>query len=423
MIENNEERYFDTDELVDIIIYYLELGDISYAEKAVQFAEQLHGNSLEIKTKKLEVLLELEQYAEARAIIEELKDSCMEDTDFLVCCAKYYSNLGNPRKAIEYCKQALELEAEENFLHNFIADEYLNLEDPFRALNHYKKALEADPADDYALENVMFCYSQMKQSNDALAFLNDYLDKFPFSETAWFEYGQFHFNRKNFEEAINGFNYLLAINSSAVNVYSNKGACYEALRQWDKAIETYQEMLALEYTKAYTYYRIGLCYKELNQNIAALTEFQKSLREDPQFYLSMMEQSYIYEEMGAMREALHFAHEATLLNESNLDYQKRLAYLYIDAGKFEESASCLKKLIAGCSSVMPACISCKISRGFSERGLSEVSITRSACANPACAISGRLPVSRSPPQPKTVQSLPEQWALRLVNTWVSASGV
>jgi tetratricopeptide (TPR) repeat protein len=36
---------------------------------------------------------------------------------------------------------------------------------------------------------------------------------------------------------------------------------------------------------------------------------------------------------------------ATLLNDNNLDYQKRLAFLFIDAGKFEESLSCLKKLV------------------------------------------------------------------------------
>lgn len=345
MIENNEEYYFDTEELVEIVIYYLELGDISYAEKVIKFAEKLHPNSLEIKTKKLEVLLELESYTDAKELIDFLKESSMEDTDFLVCCAKYYSNLGNPRKSIEYCEKALELKEEENFLYNFIADEYVNLENPFKALKHYKLALQSDPQDDYALENVMFCFSQLNYNEEAIDFLNGYLDRFPFSEVAWFEYGQYYFNRKNYDEAIKGFDYLLAINSEAVNVYSNKAACYEAQKMWDKAIETYEEILPLEYTKAYTYYRIGLCYKEQKKTIPALTAFQKSLRDDPQFYLSMMEQSYIYEEIGGIKEALHFAKEATALNENNLDYQKRLALLYIESGKFEESAHCLKKLV------------------------------------------------------------------------------
>ncbi len=69
------------------------------------------------------------------------------------------------------------------------------------------------------------------------------------------------------------------------------------------------------------------------------------MREDPQFYLSMMEQSDLYLEMGSMKEALHFAKEAVALNENNLEFQKKLAFLYIDSGRFEESLTCLKKLV------------------------------------------------------------------------------
>ncbi len=345
MVENNEELYFDTEEYEDIIIYYLEMGDITFAEMATNYALKLHPNSLELKIKKFEVFLELENYVQAKELMQELKESSMESTDFLVCCAKYYSNLGNPRRAIEYCEKALELEEEENFLHNFIADEHVNLEDPFNALKHYKLALSFDQNDEYSLENVMFTYNQLKRSDEAIEFLNGYLDKFAFSETAWYEYGQFYFNRKNYEEAIKGFDYLLAINPQSVGVYANKAACFEALGEWLKAVEVYEEMLALEYTKSFTYYKIGLCYKENKQWVLALTSFQKSLRDDPQFYLSMMEQSYIYEEMGSMKEALHFAKEAISLNDNNLDYQKRLAFLYIDSGKFEESLSCMKTLV------------------------------------------------------------------------------
>ena len=345
MVENNEEFYFETEEFEEIIIYYLEIGDISYAEMATNYALKIHPNSIELKTKKLEVLLELENYTQAKELMEELKEPSMENTDFLVCCAKYYSNLGNPRRAIEYCEKALELEEEENFLHNFIADEYVNLEDPFNALKHYKLALQFDPQDEYSLENVMYCYNQLNRSEEAIEFLNDYLDKYAFSETAWYEYGQFYFNRKNYEEAIKGFDYLLAINSESIGVYANKAACYEAMGEWQKAISVYEEMLDLEYTKSFTYYKIGLCYKENKQPVLALNSFQKSLRDDPQFYLSMMEQSYIYEDMGGMKEALYFAKEAVSLNENNLDYQKRLAFLYIDSGRFEESLECLKKLV------------------------------------------------------------------------------
>ena len=345
MIENNLELYFDTEELEDIIIYYLELGDLKSAENAVQFGLNLHPSSIEIKVKKLEVLIELEFYSPAKELMKELELSASESTDYLACCAKYYSNLGNPRKAIDYCKQAILLGEELNFLHNFIADECVNLEDPFTALLHYKKALKEDPMDEYALENIMACLVDLKRSDEAIQFLNDYLDSYPFSESAWYEYGQFYFNQKNYEEAIKGFDYLLAINSDAVSVYSNKATCLENLGNYKQAVVVYEEMLELEFTKAFTFYKIGLAYKALKQWVPSLISFQKSLIEDPQFYLSMMEQSNIYEEMGGMKEALYFAKEALNLNEDQVDYQKRVAFLLIDAGKFEESLVCLKKLI------------------------------------------------------------------------------
>ncbi|MFC6269649.1 tetratricopeptide repeat protein [Frigoriflavimonas asaccharolytica] len=345
MIENNLELYFDTEELEDIIIYYLELGDLKNAENVVNYGLKLHPNSIEIKVKQLEVLIEFEFYAPAKELLKELQAVAGESTDYLACCAKFYSNLGNPKKAIEYCKKAIELGEELNFLHNFIADECVNLEDPFTALRHYRLALEEDPEDEYALENIMACFIDLKKSEEAIQFLNAYLDDYPFSEIAWYEYGQFYFNQKNYEEAIKGFDYLLAINSEAVSVYSNKAVCLENLEKYKEAISVYEEMLELEFTKAFTFYKIGLAYKQLKQWVPALISFQKSLIEDPQFYLSMMEQSKVYEEMGGMKEALYFAKEALNLNENQVDYQKRVAFLLIDDGKLEESLVCLKKLI------------------------------------------------------------------------------
>ena len=38
MIENNEEYYFDSEELEEVVIHYLEMGDISFAELSVDFA-------------------------------------------------------------------------------------------------------------------------------------------------------------------------------------------------------------------------------------------------------------------------------------------------------------------------------------------------------------------------------------------------
>ena len=71
---------------------------------------------------------------------------------------------------------------------------------------------------------------------------------------------------------------------------------------------------------------------------------------------------------------------------------------------------------------MPARICAMIAPGSSVRGLSSVTITTSAAASAIAPISGRLPGSRSPPQPNTQNSRPRACARAASSTLPSASG-
>ncbi|QCX53111.1 tetratricopeptide repeat protein [Elizabethkingia sp. JS20170427COW] len=345
MLENNEELFFDLEEYDDIISYYLEIGDYQYADTAIRYALKLYPNAPEIKVRKLELHLEKNENIQAKSLMDELKGLADENLDYHICCAKYYSNMGKSYKAIEICERALDFEEDQDFLHNFIADEFQILGDPFMALKHYKLALKYEPNEEYSLQSVISCLVALNKTTEAIEFVNGYLDNNPYSQIAWMEYGNIYYNQKNYKEAIKAFDYLLAINAEAIGVYSNKAACYEALEEWEEAIKTYQESQEYEFTKAYSYHKIGLCYRKLNQPTNALNAMQKALYEDPQFHQAMISISEVYEELGNLNEAVHFAVEATKYNENNLDLQKKLAFLYISLGKFEEALVCLKRMV------------------------------------------------------------------------------
>lgn len=345
MIKNNEVVFFDSTEFEDIIDYYLEIGDYQFAELAIRKARQVYPEVVSLKIKQLELFVDKNENNLAKGLIDKLAEIAGNDIDYLICCANYYSNLGNPKRAIKYCKRALELDDEQVFLHNFIGDEYQNLNDPFLALKHYQAALNYDPTDEYSLQNIMLCYGQINRSDKALQFINHYLDKYPYSETAWLEYGIFQFNERNFAEAITGFDYLLAIDNGSISGYSYKAACFEALKQWKKAIEVYRESQDFEYTKSYSFFKIGQCFLKLRQPAAALTSLQKALYEDPQFYPAMIAISKVYEKLGNVGEAIHFAKEASRFNEDDMDLQKRLAFLYVTSGDLNSALVCLKRMV------------------------------------------------------------------------------
>ena len=76
------------------------------------------------------------------------------------------------------------------------------------------------------------------------------------------------------------------------------------------------------------------------------------------------------------------------------------------------------------ASGMPATISSTIASGCSERGLSEVTTVRPRAARAIAPICGRLPLSRSPPQPKTHEQAARRSArARPAGTFSSESGV
>lgn len=64
----------------------------------------------------------------------------------------------------------------------------------------------------------------------------------------------------------------------------------------------------------------------MEQLIPALNALQKSLHEDPQFHPAMIAISDIYEELGNLNEAAHFALEASRLSENNLTYKRNLHF-------------------------------------------------------------------------------------------------
>jgi len=345
MLENNEEVFFDIEEYDDIISYYLEIGDFQQSEIALNYAQNLYSDSLEIKLRRLEFFLEKEDNLSAKILIKELEDVASNNLDYILCTAKYHSNMGNSQKAIALCKKALNSGEDEDFIHNFIADEYMTLGDPFSALKHYKQALAYAPNDEYLIESIMSCYQAMNRKKEAQNFIEDYLDNFPFSETAWWEYSLFSFNNKNYSKTIENLDFLLAINPKFINAYNYKAECYEALEDWEKAIEIYKDLQEYEFTKSYSFYRIGLCYRNLEQPILALKALHKSIYEDPQFHTSMIAISEIYEEMGNIYEATKFASEASRFNENDVDIQQRLAFLYVSLGKLDLAIICLEKII------------------------------------------------------------------------------
>ena len=84
MLDNREYRYYDSEDLVEIIEFYLEVNDSEYAKRALDFAEKMHPENIDIKIKRIEYFLTIEDLKKAAKLIKDLKDLAANELDYLL---------------------------------------------------------------------------------------------------------------------------------------------------------------------------------------------------------------------------------------------------------------------------------------------------------------------------------------------------
>ncbi|WP_369012349.1 tetratricopeptide repeat protein, partial [Empedobacter sp.] len=162
MLDNREYRYYDSEDLVEILEFYIEVNDSEYTKRALDFAEKMHPENIDIKIKRIEYFLTIEDLKKAAKLIKDLKDLAANELDYLLVQARFWGMKNMPRKAISFYEEALQIDEEEtDFICNCIGNEYLNLDEVHSALIAFRKALKFNPENDYTFYSIIQCYEEI----------------------------------------------------------------------------------------------------------------------------------------------------------------------------------------------------------------------------------------------------------------------
>lgn len=346
MLDENECYYFDTDEFIEIISYYLDVGDLPFAHKAISYAIELHPENIELKVKVLEYNIEVGELHIAKDLIDELKEAAQNELDFIIAQAKYWSLKFQHKRAIQFYEKALEFGEEEDYIHHCLGTEYAAIGYIGKALFHFKSALELDLDDEAAFFSCIQCFNEIHRYKEAIDFLNQYIDRKPYSEIAWFQLGLQYLHFKDYNKALDAFDYAVCINPKGINNIYQVSFCYEKLGEYEKAIENYQTAIEFDDTPAYSYLKIARCYLKLEQPQKALNSYHQAINEDPQMDIIWSETADVYEKLGGIEEAIHYLKRAVDLDANNTEYLKKLTFLSIQMGYYEEAEITYEKIVS-----------------------------------------------------------------------------
>lgn len=343
MLKTNEVLFFDANEFENIIHYYLEHGKIALAKKAVKLSLEQHPSATNLKLLKVEILVFEDKLDLADGLLNEIYSLESSNEEIYIQKANILSKKDDHHQAIKMLEMALEITLDEADVYSLLGMEHLFLEDFENAKQSFMKCLQADEDDYSSLYNIMYCFDFLEQKNDAISFLNEFLDKNPYSEIAWHQLGKQYFDLKKYKKALAAFDFAIISDDYFIGAYLEKGKVLEKMGKFNEAIENYKFTISLEDPTSFAYLRIGKCYEKLGLDDLAIKHYRQTVHEDPLLDKGWIAITDFYFKKHNFKKALYYINKAINIDEENVLYWKRYAKINTRLNLLEEAEKGYRK--------------------------------------------------------------------------------
>lgn len=337
MLKTNSVYFFDLVEFEEIIVHYLDTGKHSLAKKAVQLGLEQHPTSIDLKLLEVEILIFDNNLEKAAIQVRKIEQLAPNNEEVYIQKATILSKGGRHHEAIQNLKIALIHADDKVDIWSLMGMEYLYLDDFENARLSFAKCIDVDYEDYSALYNVVYCFDMEKDHEQAISFLNSYINKNPYSEVAWHQLGRQYFVLNMFKEALTCFDYAVLIDESFIGAYLEKAKTYEQLGEYEDAIKNYMITLELDDPTAYAYVRIGECYQQLQELDTAISYYKKAVHEDPLLDKGWILLTEAYYSQEDYQKALYYISKAIKIEESNALYWRKYSDINIKLSFYEEA--------------------------------------------------------------------------------------
>ena len=281
MLFSNSSIFLDYDELEEIILYYFNDGEIYKAKKAIQLAHNLYPKSINIFILESEILIQAGKIHEAHLLIDNIFTENKESKDLLFQKAKILNKLKKYKKSNKFLKQITESKELNFFILDLMLKNYMNLEDYHNAIVVNKKILQIFPDDKSYFDKFISCIHLSEKIDDGISFLNEFLEKNPYSYNGWYEIGKLFEKLNRLNESITAQEFAIISHESFAPSYLELGKLYEKKGDFKKSIYYYKVVMNLNKGSSFCLYRLSKCYEKIGEYDNSINFLNKIVENDP----------------------------------------------------------------------------------------------------------------------------------------------
>lgn len=337
MLKTNKVFFFDSEEFEDIVLHYMDTGRINLAKKALRLGLEQHPKSTGLKLVHVELLIYDDKIEQAEKILNEIALLEPTNEEVFIQRANICSKRDQHEKAIEHLRIALRYTDDEADVYSMIGMEYLFMDNLELAKENFILCLDNDEEDYSALYNVVYCFDFLDQNQEAIVYLENFIEKNPYSEVAWHQLGRQFYAIKNYEKAVWAFDYACLIDEGFLGAFLEKAKSLEKLQHYQEAIDCYLVTIELDDPTSFAYLRIGKCYEKLGNTEQALNFYLKTVHEDPLLDKAWLAITDFYIKQKDFQKSLYYINKAIGIDGENPLYWRRYATINQYLNFFEEA--------------------------------------------------------------------------------------
>ena len=264
-------QYFDVDEYLMIVDYYMQRDMQNKAVEACETALKVHGNDPELLLKQAQIQVHQGKVKAAIKAILPLEPLLSDHYEFYLTKASALLQLGKSEDLfIESFQKALELSADVDPEER--EDIFMSIGEMLEgghfykpALSIYKVAAREFPENIDFLFKIGVCYENLDRFDDSIAAYNRAIDLDPFSESAWYNLGIVYNSIGDYDKAIEAYNFATAIDPTFYDAVFNKGNTCCNAGYYEDGLKCYQEYLKVYPNSVSAQCYLGECLYHLDR--------------------------------------------------------------------------------------------------------------------------------------------------------------
>ena len=344
-IADDNARYFDVDELEDVIDHFFEKGYVAAATNAIELGRQLHPNNNDIQLRQARLYAVQGKLEEALQLTEDIDKIEHNDLENMMLRGEILLRLNKEREAEAVFDKLLKNELEEKELLCLdIANVYLNVADIEGAERYLRIAHEANPKNlDVMLELACILQQQNEDCEEVIDIYNRMIDLEPYSVEAWFNLGQAYLAQDKPDKAVEAFEFVTAIDDKDMAAWLQKAHAYFENENYQKAIDTYMVCLEKSENKELPLIYIGECYEEMEDYDKAMEYYNKALEITPDFVDAYLRLATCMLSTERFAECLAYTDTALILEPNCAETWVYRAEAYIALEKDDDAIAAYEK--------------------------------------------------------------------------------